>query len=123
MTSIPGYPPTLETLPELLDWMGDLDRGWLAVLRSQLWDPETQSGISISLSGNDRSSPASQTERARLRSLIISGTEMLAEWLETLDKDRETTEDEQSDVETRLDELFTGTLQEMGVLQGEVIES
>jgi hypothetical protein len=113
ITSIPGYPPLPETIPELLDWLEDLDRGWYAVLRSQSWDSEGQTGVPVAPDSGP-SSAISSTERARLRSLLITGTEMLEEWLEDLNPDSEVPE-----IGTRFDELFSETLTEMGLLHGE----
>ncbi|OBZ75959.1 hypothetical protein A0H81_04932 [Grifola frondosa] len=104
----------------LLAWLNDLDRGWLAVLRSQAWDPGAGVGADLVLHPDVslRSTPASQTERTRLRSLLISGTSRLEEWLEALDS---TNEDylltlERLGLQQAFDELFSGTLTEMGSL-------
>ena len=72
----------------LLAWLDDLDRGWSAVLRRQAWDPEQRKGyiIPVKLENSDNSvteiSAVNQTERTRLRSLIVSGTAALEEWLD-----------------------------------------
>ncbi|PAV23429.1 hypothetical protein PNOK_0049700 [Pyrrhoderma noxium] len=72
----------------LLAWLDDLDRGWSAVLRRQVWDPEQRKGyiIPIKSENSDNSvteiSAVNQTERTRLRSLIVSGTAALEEWLD-----------------------------------------
>jgi hypothetical protein len=47
---------------------------------------------------------------------LITGTEMLEEWLEGLDPDFE---GEVPEIGTRFDELFSETLTEMGLLHGE----
>ena len=85
VTSITGYPCHQEVLPELLDWMDDLDQAWMAVLQSQIWDPEHGEGVDLVVSADEalagfKSTPTSQTDRARLRSLIIAGLEALGEW-------------------------------------------
>jgi hypothetical protein len=132
LSSIPGYSPDLQTVPELLDWLEDLDRAWLVVLRSQIWDPQTRTGTSIlpnELHNHRHSSSMSQTERTRLRSLLITGTSTLEEWLETLGLDfgDNALEDESDiaeegwmDTQTRINQLFSDTLTEMGILNGEM---
>lgn len=115
LNSVPGYTPDEESLSALLDWLQNLDNGWLAVLRSQGWDSAAQSGVSVRLPDGARSTSLSQTERTRLKSVLVAGTEMLEEWVEVLQT--------QSDIETtqagRLDDLFSGVLTEMGFLRGE----
>jgi hypothetical protein len=91
------------------------------VLRSQGWDPEERSGISVQPSDGARLGSLSQTERTRLKSMLVAGTEMLEEWVELL---RSQSEDgETPDIKTmqagRLEDLFSGTLTEMGFLSGE----
>lgn len=85
------------------------------VLRSQGWDPTVQSGVSVRLPDGARSTSLSQTERTRLKSMLVAGTEMLEEWVEVLQT--------QSKIDTtqtgRLDNLFSGVLTEMGFLRGE----
>lgn len=116
LNSVPGYPPDEKSLSALLDWLQDLDKGWLAVLRSQGWDSVEKLGVSVRLPEGARSSTSlSQTELTRLKSMLVAGTEMLEEWVEVLET--------QPDVETmqagRLDDLFSGVLAEMGFLRGE----
>ena len=112
---IPGYTPDEQSLSILLDWLQDLDNCWLAVLRSQGWDTVTRSGTSFRLPDGTHSTPLSQTERTRLKSMLIAGTEMLEEWVEILQT--------QSDIEImqagRLEDLFTKVFTEMGFLHGE----
>ena len=125
LISITGYKPDTETLPILLDWLNDLDRGWLAVLRSQAWDTESRAGIdriedehteADSIRPPSQLSPMTQTERTRLRSLIIGGTAKMEEWMVQLD-----TGGQDYDVvlqtlglQQGFDDLFSGTLAEMG---------
>lgn len=45
--------------------------------------------------------------------MLVAGTEMLEEWVETLQTDVETTQ------VGRLEDLFSGVLTEMGFLRGE----
>ena len=105
----------------LLDWLQDLDKGWLAVLRSQGWDPAGRSGVNIKLPDGVRPGPLSQTERTRLKSVLVAGIEMLEEWVELLRT--QLGEGEMMEIEAiqggRLEDLFSGTLAEMGFLRGE----
>jgi hypothetical protein len=128
MSAITGYRPDMQALPQLLDWMNDLDRGWLAVLRSQAWNPESRTGVDITLdSGNadettpsHQSTPISQTERTRLRSLLMSGTARMEEWLVELETAGQDYEDVLNGfgLQQGFDDLFTGTLMEMGSFSG-----
>ena len=127
MSSITGYQPTVDSLPILLSWLDELDRGWLAVLQSQIWDPDSHSGVDFIIPSDSREShivhfsPISQTDRTRLRSILVSGITALEEWLETLDI--EGAEDLPSALERlgatqEFDDLFHRTLSEMGELEG-----
>ncbi|KAI0792627.1 hypothetical protein C8Q75DRAFT_713702 [Abortiporus biennis] len=129
MESITGYHPDTQVLPQLLDWLNDLDQAWLTVLRSQVWNVETKSGEDLVLDLDPEtqsppprytSSPMTQTERARLRSLLISGTAKMEEWLTALDTEEESYEEalERLGLQQGFDELFTETLAEMGSLHG-----
>jgi len=120
LNSIPGYTPDEKSLPILLDWLQDLDGGWLAVLRSQGWDPVARSGIMVQLPDGAHAGPLSQTELTRLKSVLVAATEMLEEWVELLQT--RLGDGEVLDIKTaeggRLEDLFTGTLTEMGFLRG-----
>lgn len=119
--SILGYTPDVETLPLLLEWLGDLDQAWLAVLRAQAWDTEECKGVDAVLPEGAHATPMSQTERTRLRSLLISGGDGLEEWLEGLDTRGEESLEvtlERLGLEQAFNELFGGTLAEMGSLGG-----
>ena len=63
----------------------------------------------------------SQTERTRLKSVLVAATEMLEEWVELLQT--RLGEEEMLDIKAahggRLEDLFSGTLTEMGFLRGE----
>ena len=130
MGAFTGYKPTVDALPQLLDWLNDLDRGWLAVLRGQEWDSDARTGVDAAPSqpsddgaaaqGTVLGSPLSQTERTRLRSLLIGGTARLEEWLVELDTGGQdyTTVLETMGLQQGFDDLFTGTLSEMGSLNG-----
>jgi hypothetical protein len=66
---------------QLLDWITDLDQGWLAVFSSQQWDPTRRSGVQVKFESNSVPDPVSQTDRARLRSMLVLGKESLDDWL------------------------------------------
>lgn len=110
----------METLPVLLAWLNDLDRGWLAVLRSQAWDTDTCVGVDAELPEGARASAPTQTERTRLRSLLLGGTDGLEEWMEKLDTEGQGFELalQRVGLEQSFNELFAGTLAEMGSLSG-----
>lgn len=128
MNSITGYKPDVQTLSQVLDWFNDLDHAWLAVLRLQEWDTEAHEGKDAvtDSSEEDRpsftSSPINQTERTRLRSLLVTGTASMEEWLVALDphqpEDDYTTVLENLGLQQGFDDLFTGILAEMGSLDG-----
>ena len=144
LASIPHYQPTLSVLPQLLNWLDQLDKGWLAVLRLQAWDTSLHEGIDAQIERlpddtlMDDAIPnrvaVSQTDRARLRSILMSASSALEEWLDALNAvptGSENTRD-QPDVEQVLDrmnvsqsfnDLFSGTLGEMGELGGEVLNA
>ncbi|KAH9915238.1 uncharacterized protein BXZ73DRAFT_34734, partial [Epithele typhae] len=99
LQSIPGYAPDPNTLPALLAWLRDLDAGWLATLRADAWDSNASAARPARISsppppdagGEDalderrreaRVTRPSQTERTRLRSALLAGTDALEEWLE-----------------------------------------
>ncbi|KAJ6630307.1 hypothetical protein B0H10DRAFT_1984021 [Mycena sp. CBHHK59/15] len=143
LSSVPGYPADAENIPILLDWLDDMDQAWLSVLQAQVWDPENGPADLVidaeAAAAGTNSSPITQTERARLRSLLVGGATTLEEWLagggprQTAivedDEDGKSTGAEQ-DVESMLqrlgvqdsfDELFWRTLQELGGLGGIVL--
>ncbi|KAF5349607.1 hypothetical protein D9756_008907 [Leucocoprinus leucothites] len=84
-------------LREVLDWLDDLDQAWIAVLQSQVWDPEMGEGVDLVLAVNEtmnngeysngqpsrtlKSTPISQTDVTRLRSLLVASIADLEEWL------------------------------------------
>ncbi|KAJ7494355.1 hypothetical protein B0H11DRAFT_2156154 [Mycena galericulata] len=142
LSSVPGYPADTDNIPFLLDWLDDLDQAWLSVLQAQIWDPENgATDLVISTeqaAAGTKSSPVTQTESTRLRSLLISGSTALEEWLggETPRNNTIVEEDEEDedmepvdDVEDMLgrlgvqdgfDQLFWRTLQELGALHGDI---
>ncbi|KAJ8093451.1 hypothetical protein AAF712_002239 [Marasmius tenuissimus] len=81
--SIPGYPPSLGALPDLADWLDDIDQAWVVVLRLQVWDRNEGVGVTVDLpaASDLKSSPMNQTERTRLKSLLVGGMEMLEDWI------------------------------------------
>jgi hypothetical protein len=92
-----------DTLRDILDFLDDLDQAWLAVLEGQVWDPETAEGVSlqvglqritessspdgkpdgppVNMDVDYKTSPPSQTDVTRLRSLLMTGESGLEEWL------------------------------------------
>ncbi|KAF7791055.1 hypothetical protein EIP86_002015 [Pleurotus ostreatoroseus] len=128
MNSITGYKPDVQTLPQLLDWFNDLDNAWLAVLRFQAWDTDTREGKDVVIDSSEEdgpsftSSPISQTERTRLRSLLVTGTASMEEWLVALEPNQPeedyTSVLEKFGLQQGFDDLFTGVLAEMGSLDG-----
>ena len=130
MSSIPGYPPNLDILADLLEFLDDLDQAWVAVLDSQIWDPNSRTAVDLILSAEDftannasiHSTPMNQTERTRLRSLLITGTAQLEEWLAGADKDGLEGEGilERAGLQQGFDDLFERTLGEMGALAGAI---
>ena len=131
MNSVPGYPPEMDDLQQLLDFLDDLDEAWLAVLKSQVWDPSAGVGVDLVIPVDMidpdrpiRSTPASQTERTRLHSLLVTGTAGLEEWLSRLATPGE---DNQLALERAgfmqgFDDLFSKTLAEMGGLSELLID-
>ena len=132
LSSIVGYRPDVDTLPQLLEWLDELDRGWLAVLRGQAWDPASHSGVDVSHSDHSESgadaetqsvggaSSVSQTDRTRLRSILVGGTDRMEEWLADIDT---TDQNFQAALETMglqmgFNDLFSRTLAVMGSLDG-----
>ncbi|KAK7438451.1 hypothetical protein VKT23_018064 [Stygiomarasmius scandens] len=113
LSSAPGYPPTPENLVLALDWLDDLDQAWVSVLQTQTWDPEEGVGVDLVIDAEDaanglKSTGPSQTERTRLKSLLIGGVATLEEWVEgrTVEEfDGETSNESVRDVEGLLKEL------------------
>ncbi|TFK35501.1 hypothetical protein BDQ12DRAFT_706667 [Crucibulum laeve] len=141
-------PDPKQQLHELLDFLDDLDQAWLAVLQSQVWDPNEGTGVDLVIDSNTmnaglRSSPPSQTEVARLRSLLVGGEAALEEWLveekaaasgKTMKGGFGLNDDEgdfggdvsgmleQMGLLDEFDELFSRTLDQIGNLGGYVVE-
>ena len=128
MNSVPGYPPEMDDLQQLLDFLDDLDEAWLAVLNSQVWDPASGAVVDLMIPVGMiqpdrpiRSSPVSQTERTRLHSLFLTGTAALEEWLSTLHTHGEDYQLvlERAGLMEAFDNLFSKTLARMGGLSEE----
>lgn len=152
--AIPGYQletsttttSIQETLRDVLEFLGDLDRAWLAVLQSQVWDPSTDQAVDLVVTLNDdpqtlnppsnipsassiKSTPPSQTEVTRLKSLLFTGESSLEEWL-TTEKARadDADNDDVSGMLERMglldefDSLFVRTLDFLGGFTGTTAE-
>ncbi|KAJ7084865.1 hypothetical protein B0H15DRAFT_783628 [Mycena belliarum] len=139
--AVPGYPTPLDTsgMTGLLDWLDDLDQSWVCVLSVRAWDPvngpaDTEPDAETAA----KVSRVTQTERTRLRGLLVGGAAALEEWLgggvpsvcsgpiTERDRDGEDDDDDEdvADVLARLgvqdgfDALFCRTLEELGELGG-----
>lgn len=132
MNSVLGYPPDMDDLQQLLDFLDDLDEAWLAVLNSQVWDPSSGAGVDLVIPVDMiepnrpiHSAPVSQTERTRLHSLLVTGTAGLEEWLSRL---ATSGEDYQLVLERAgfmqgFNDLFSKTISEMGSLSEPLIDA
>jgi hypothetical protein len=116
LSCIPGYPCTLNSLEPLHDWLDDLNCAWLAVLKAQIWDPEEKAGVDMIISADAavthpiHSSPMSQTERTRLKSLLLTGRASLEDWIQELDLDTP----QGMQIRQAVQDLFRETLEELG---------
>ena len=152
--AIPGYQletstttSIQETLRDVLEFLGDLDRAWLAVLQSQVWDPSTGQAVDLVVTLHDdsqtinspsnmpstlssiKSTPPTQTEVTRLQSLLFTGESSLEEWL-TNEKSRadDADNDDVSGMLDRMglldefDSLFVRTLDFLGGFTGTTAE-
>ncbi|KAJ7221514.1 hypothetical protein GGX14DRAFT_353754 [Mycena pura] len=135
LAAVPGYPATIDHIPNLLNWFDDLDNAWVVVLQAQVWHPE-HGPMDLEIEAEAaatgmHSSPVTETERTRLRGLLIGGSATLEEWLDgggllqcfTGDEDEEDGEDvaEIGTVQDAFGELFHRTLQELGALGGLIL--
>ena len=129
LSSVVGYQPTPQNVVDLLDWLDDLDQAWLAVLQSQIWDPKEGVGTELgeeALNGT-KSSPLNQTEKTRLRSLLLGGVETFEEWVYggadgTSQEQRDDTL-ESMGLHQAFDQVFSRTLDELGGLGGLTLEA
>lgn len=72
-------PPVEVTLIQLFDVITQLDKGWQAVLSSQVWDPDARTGTDSYVSTGG----VTTTDRIRLHSLLVTRRETIGEWLES----------------------------------------
>ncbi|KAF5365539.1 hypothetical protein D9757_010911 [Collybiopsis confluens] len=124
LTCIPGYPPSSDNLSLAMDWLDDLDQSWVAVLQAQVWNPRERVGEDLVVDAQDvamggvKSTPMNQTERTRLKSLLLGGVATLEEWLEgkTVGGSKGPTLEALTtmDIDDGLNDIFSGTLQELG---------
>ncbi|KAI9455720.1 hypothetical protein BJY52DRAFT_1224580, partial [Lactarius psammicola] len=115
MEDAPGYPPDSTDLVTLLKWLDLLDHGWLSVLCMQAWDPVRGEGVDLPQHLLEKTPPATQTDRTRVHSLLVTGTSTLEDWMEerrrttrtasTLTRLRELEPDEGGDEEELLARL------------------
>jgi len=130
MSSISGYPADLATLPDLLEFLDDLDQAWVTVLDSQIWDPYSKAAVDLVVTAGNltennnkiHSTPMNQTERTRLRSLLVTGTAQLEEWLAGITNEGEEYQWalERAGLQQKFEDLFMRTLAEMGGLSGAI---
>ncbi|KAJ7084872.1 hypothetical protein B0H15DRAFT_1023675 [Mycena belliarum] len=83
-SAVPGHSAPMDTsgMTSLLDWLDDLDQAWVWVLSVPSWDPVN--GPADTEPDAETTSPvsrATQTERTRLRGLLVGGAAALEEWL------------------------------------------
>ena len=125
LSAIPGYPAELKTLPDLLTWLDELDRSWQVVLAGQIWRPEEHIGVDPPEgSALQTRSLITQTDRTRLKSMLISGSAVIEDWVgEIVAQDDVDAED----IESMLQRLgiaegsvriFPGTLDELERMSG-----
>lgn len=87
------------TLQDLVDFLDDLDQAWLAVLKGQVWDPESAEEVDLEGGLSDithhpddeaevhpmdtetKTTLSNQTDKTRLRSMLVGGESALEEWL------------------------------------------
>ncbi|TRM57775.1 hypothetical protein BD626DRAFT_411391 [Schizophyllum amplum] len=125
LTCIPGYPATLNSLPDLLSWLDELDRAWQVVLAGQTWLPQDHTGVDPA---GDEPLPTrgliTQTDRTRLKSMLISGSAVIEDWVGDIATQPEV---DAADVEGMLQRLgimersvriFPGTLDELERISG-----
>ncbi|KAF7323349.1 hypothetical protein HMN09_00115800 [Mycena chlorophos] len=138
--AIPGYAPVVGEVEALLDWLDDLDQSWVVVLQGQVWHPDTGAGdleetvpegemMNGTTTTTISTSTVTQTDRTRLRGMIIGGSAALEEWVEeggllhvlVGDQDDEGDEDSGGTVQDAFGELFHRTLKELGELEGVLV--
>ena len=148
LNAIPGYKldaPAHANLKNLIDFLDDLDQAWPAVLQGQMWDPDSGEGVDfvvpsdlisrpnqfdedVSESTQLKSSPPTQTDLARLRSLLFSGESSLEEWLAGQRKSGVPEDDVAAMLAgmgllDQFDSLFVRTLDYLGAFSGNVAQN
>lgn len=136
-------------LQDPADFLDDLDQAWVAVLKGQVWDPRTAEGVDLHIPVEDvepsdasntnpavlprpfKSSPPSQTDLTRLRSLLLGGESALEDWMgNQREHGDESAPDELENVSAMLDHLgllddfdslFSRTFGLLGEFGGETI--
>jgi len=136
-----GLPP-YAILRDVVDFLDDLDQSWMAVLQNQLWDPDRAEGVDLVIPLDPgpmdpptpvkqyKSSPPSQTDVTRLRSLLFSGQSALEEWVSDQRNKGDPLQNEDSeDISIMLanmglldqfESLFVRTLDYLGGFSGDV---
>ncbi|KAI5824309.1 hypothetical protein K523DRAFT_315469 [Schizophyllum commune Tattone D] len=125
ISAIPGYPAELESLPDLLTWLNELDRAWQVVLAGQIWRPEEHIGVdSPEGSTLQTRNLITQTDRTRLKSMLISGSAVIEDWVGEIVAQEDV---DAEDIESMLQRLgiaegsvriFPGTLDELERMSG-----
>jgi len=131
LNSVPGYPAEPDVLSDLLGMLDDLDQAWVTVLQSQIWNPKTGVTSDLEVSADSviahpgiKSTPMNQTERTRLRSLVVNGTTSLEEWLGEMKAEGDEGYQEALErlgLQQGFDDVFGRTLQELGALGGSLV--
>ncbi|KAL1715739.1 hypothetical protein EV715DRAFT_275566 [Schizophyllum commune] len=125
LSAVPGYPANLDSLPDLLTWLNELDRAWQVVLAGQIWHPQERVGVDPPEgSAVQTRNLITQTDRTRLKSMLISGSAVIEDWVgEIVAQDDVDAED----IESMLQRLgiaegsvriFPGTLDELERMSG-----
>ena len=141
LKSVPRYPcPPLSLrdstsedtedvgLLKLFAFLDTLDKGWVAVLRGQKWDMERNEGVDATSAGAAQAGRMSQTERTRVRSMLLNDTTPLEVWLAGEGDDGMADGPGEGKGERMLvlerlglNDLFSDTLGELQVLSGMVV--
>ncbi len=115
----------MQNVVDLVDWLDDLDQAWLAVLHAQVWNPREGTGKDLVVDADDmelvrrvKSSPVSETEKTRLRSLLLGGMETFEEWL-GLEEEGVVLEQYQD----AFSQVFARTMDELGGFSGLRLET
>lgn len=103
------------------------------MLQSQVWDPQEGAGTDLLIdaeeaAGGMKSSPVTQTESTRLRSLLVGGAASLEEWLESCNSEQGEDDGvegmlQRLGLQSEFDELFSRTLDYLGGLGGIIFEA